>query len=85
MVQHNNKSTKSVVNVRTVVRETTNLNISADALKELVELTEDFFIPLVVRLSEQSAKDEGKKTIQERDYIIAKDWITSAMRSYGLI
>lgn len=85
MVKIKKRSVKSVVNVRSVVKETTNLNFSADALAELVELTEDFFVPLVVRLSEKSAKEEGKKTIQERDYLVAKDWITSAMKSYGLI
>jgi len=74
-----------VVNVRTVVRNTTKLNVSADALREMRELTEDFFLPLLVRSAEKAALNMKKKTIQEREYLIAKDWITSAIKGYGLM
>ena len=86
-MQRNKKraTTSMVVNVRTVVRNTTKLNVSADAMREMREFTADFFLPLLIRWAEKSAKNDNKKTIQERDYIVAKDLITTAMKSYGLM
>jgi len=85
-MKNKNRATNSmVVNIRTVIKNTTDLNVSADAMREMRELTEDFFLPLLIRWSEKSAKAENKKTIQERDYLIAKDYITTAMKSYGLM
>lgn len=85
-MKHKKGSTNSmVVNIRTVIKNTTDLNVSADAMREMRELTEDFFLPLLIRWAEKSAKAENKKTIQERDYLIAKDYITTAMKSYGLM
>jgi len=73
-----------VVNIRKVIKNSTDLNVSADAMREMRELTEDFFLPLVIRWAEKSAVADGKKTIQERDYMVAKDYITAACKSYGL-
>jgi histone H3/H4 len=74
-----------VVNIRTIAKNSTKLNISADALREMRELTEDFFLPLVIKWAEKSAVEGKKKTIQENDYMVAKDYITTAIKSYGLI
>lgn len=86
MVKRNKKpATKSVVNVRSVVKENTDLNLGADALSELVDFTENSFLPIMIRHLEKVATDNGKKTIQERECTIVEDWVTSAMKSYGLI
>jgi len=74
-----------VINIRSVVKETTDLNVSGDALREMREFTADFLLPLLIRWAEKSAKNDHKKTIQERDYIVAKDYITTAIKSYGLM
>lgn len=74
-----------VINVKTVVKNATKLNVSGDALSEMRELTEDLFIPLLVRYAEKAALNSGKKTIQENDYLVAKDYVTTAFKSYGLI
>jgi len=67
------------VNIRSIAKESTKLNISADALREMREYTEDFLIPKLIRLSEKFAVLDGKKTIQERDYIRAKDFFNKVI------
>jgi histone H3/H4 len=57
------------------VKNATKLNVSAEALTEIREYTEDIFIPKLVRLADRYATKEGKKTIQERDYLRAKDFM----------
>lgn len=49
--------------------------MSAEALTEIREYTEDVFIPKLVWLADKYATKEGKKTIQERDYLRAKDFL----------
>lgn len=86
MSKNKNRVTNSmVVNVRTVVRNSTDLNVSAGALREMRELTEDYFLPLLIKWAEKSALEHKKRTIQENDYLVAKDYITTAMKSYGLM
>lgn len=73
------------INVRTAIKNCTDLNVSADTMREIRELSEDMFIPLLIRFAETEAKNGGKRTIQEQDYLVAKDYVMSALRSYGMI
>lgn len=75
------QKTSMTINVRSVAKEHTKLNISPLVLEELRELTEDVFVSRVIRLSDKFALQEGKKTIQERDYIRAKDYVVYALKS----
>ncbi len=61
------------VNVRKVASETTDLNVSADALFELHGYTEIGFLPRLITLAEKYAKAENMKTIKERHVLKARD------------
>ena len=67
------------INVRSASKDATKCNISAEVYDELRAYIEDVFIPCSVKLSERMAKREGKKTIQERDYIRARDFINARL------
>lgn len=73
------------INVGEVVRNSTSLRVSRSAALETREFTEDVFIPLLCRLAGNCAEQEGIKTIEERHYLRAKDWIVSALSAGGLI
>lgn len=73
----NRTSNRLTVNVRDAAKKATDLNISQSVLLEIREYTEDIFIPTLVRFSGLFATKEGKKTIQERDYLRAKDFMNT--------
>jgi histone H3/H4 len=55
------------------------MNVSKDVMSELKNYLEDVIIPKVISLSEKCAREEGKNTIQERDYLRARDYMNVAL------
>ena len=71
--------TRLTINVQKVAKECTKLNVGKDAMIELRAYTEEVVIPKIVLLAERAAEIEKKKTIQERDVVRAKDYLSSVM------
>jgi histone H3/H4 len=69
------KTRRLTINVGTSARELTDKRISEAALMELVAYVEMIFIPRIMFLAAKFADREGKGTIQERDFIRARDLI----------
>lgn len=73
------------INVGEILKNRSNLRISKRAAIETREFTEDIFIPLLCDLAGKCAIEEGVKTIEERHYLRAKDWIISSFSASGII
>lgn len=67
------------INVRSLCKSLTKMNVSADVLSEYKNYIEEVLTPKIVLLAERYAKSEGKNTIQERDYLRARDYINVAL------
>lgn len=67
------------INVRTLCKNLTKMNVSGDVMYELKNYLEDCIAPKIIILAEKCAKEERKSTIQERDYLRARDWINVAL------
>jgi histone H3/H4 len=73
------KTNGLTINVRTLCKSLTNMNVSGDVMYELKNYLEDVISPKVMGMAEKYAKAERKTTIQERDYLKARDWINMAL------
>lgn len=73
------------INVGKVISDSTSLRISKRAALESREFTEDVFLPMLIGIAGRCAEQEGIKTIEERHYLRAKDWIVSTLHSGGLL
>lgn len=69
------ESNGMTINVKSLCKEYTDLRVSDDVYREIKEYTSDTFIYKMVKLSEKFAKRDKKGTIQERDYLRAKDYL----------
>lgn len=72
-------TTGLTINVKTICKSLTKMNVSKDAMFELKNYIEDCFMPQIILMAEKYAKMEGKNTIQERDYLRARDYISVAL------
>lgn len=81
-MKHKNRTTKSmVINIRTVMKNTTDMRVSEEVMYELKNFLEDCIAPKIMGLAEKCAKAEKKSTIQERDYLKARDYFNVALTS----
>jgi histone H3/H4 len=67
------------INIRTACKSVTKFNVSKDTMYELKNYLEDVIIPKMIITAEKYSKSEGKNTIQERDYLRARDYINVAL------
>jgi histone H3/H4 len=72
-------TTGLTINIRTVCKSLTDMNVSGDVMYELKNYLEECVAPKIVLMAEKYAKEEHKSTIQERDYLRARDYFNWAM------
>ena len=66
---------KTTVNIKSLCKENTELNISGAYVTELKHFVEDALVPTIIKMSERYAIEAGRKTLTENDLIRARDFI----------